>query len=342
ITKKYIKMTPNIPTFNLQELLQANHAQSSSFRECLEKKGIFYLSHTGLTDADHASARETFLSFFRHGSDEAKQSVTLPDRNARRGFSGLGWESTAVVTDTGSFSDYSTCYSMGVRDNLFPTTGFRLVWQEYFDKMYGACRTVARVVLGAVGAEPEGGMDDFLDCEPLLRLRYFPEVCPERVAEREPLRMAAHYDLSVVTLIHQTACENGFVSLQCEVDGEFVDVPTRKDTMVVFCGAVGTLVSEGRIKAPRHHVRAPGADQMKGSGRTSNVFFLRPRPDFRFSVPRAVGWGFDVRIPKDTATFGEWIGGNYVNMTRGDGDAGDAVYAASDDVVAAAGAAQGI
>ncbi|KAG5976951.1 hypothetical protein E4U55_007123 [Claviceps digitariae] len=314
-------MAHTVPTFNLQELLRPNTPPPASFLECLQNKGIFYLSHTGLTDADHASARETCVSFFRHGSDTAKQSVTLPDRNARRGFSGLGWESTAVVTDTGSFSDYSTCYSMGVADNLFPSEDFRRIWQDYFDKMYAACRAAARVVLEAAGGpEPQGGMDAFLDCEPLLRLRYFPDVPPERVAEREPLRMGAHYDLSVITLVHQTACENGFVSLQCEVGGQFVDLPTKKDTMVVFCGAVGTIVSGGRIKAPKHRVRAPGQDQMVGSGRTSSVFFLRPKPSFSFSVPQAVEWGFDVRIPSETANFGDWLGGNYVNMRR-DGDA---------------------
>jgi deacetoxycephalosporin-C synthase/deacetoxycephalosporin-C hydroxylase len=159
-------------------------------------------------------------------------------------------------------------------------------------------------------------MDDFLDCEPLLRLRYFPEVPEERVAEEQPLRMGAHYDLSTITLVHQTACENGFVSLQCEVDGEFVDLPTRPDTMVVFCGAVGTLVSKGLIKAPKHRVKSPGRDQRVGSGRTSSVFFLRPKPTFSFNVPQAIEWGFNIRIPTETTTFGDWLGGNYVNMRR--------------------------
>ncbi|KAG6014638.1 hypothetical protein E4U43_006318 [Claviceps pusilla] len=316
----------SIPTFNLQELLHPNRSLTASFLQCLQTKGIFYLSHSGLLDADHTPARETCLSFFHHASDTAKQSVTLQDSTARRGFSSLGRESTAVVTNTGSFTDYSICYSMGVADNLFPSEPFRLLWQDYFDSMDRTCRQVARVVLEASGAEdPHGGMDAFLDrCEPLLRLRYFPDVPPERVAEREPLRMGAHYDLSVITLIHQTACQNGFVSLQCELDdGRFVDVPTREDTMVVLCGAVGTILSGGTIKAPRHRVTAPDGDHMQGSSRTSSVFFLRPEGSFRFSVPLAREWGFDVRIPAETATFGDWLGGNYVNMRVEGGDADD-------------------
>ncbi|KAK2595223.1 hypothetical protein QQS21_007076 [Conoideocrella luteorostrata] len=308
-------MAEKVPTFNLQDLKAGHH--HDSFKDCLTKKGIFFLSNTGLTDQDHASARQTCMSFFQTASEASKRAVTLPDRNARRGFSGLGWESTAVVTETGQFSDYSTCYSMGVKNNLFPDEQFERIWQDYFDKMYAASQETARVVLQTVGAgEPVGGLDDFLDCEPLLRLRYFPEVPEERVAEEEPLRMGAHYDLSTITLVHQTACQNGFVSLQCEVDGEFVDLPTKPDTMVVFCGAVGTLASNGQIKAPKHRVKAPGREHRLGSSRTSSVFFLRPKPSFSFNVPQAIKWGFNIRIPTDTATFGDWLGGNYVNMRR--------------------------
>ncbi|KAG6018833.1 hypothetical protein E4U41_003555, partial [Claviceps citrina] len=323
-------MADQVPTFSLRDLLaaQSDGAPLTALLDCLTTKGIFYLTDTGLSDADHAAARETCLSFFRHASDEAKRAVTLPDRNARRGFSGLGWESTAVITETGSFSDYSTCYSMGRAGNLFPDREFGAVWQAYFDKMYDASRAVARVVLEAAAAadgehgkdkdkdpgldlDPDLDLDDFLDCDPLLRLRCFPDVPDERVAEQEPLRMGAHYDLSTITLVHQTACANGFVSLQCDLAGRFVDLPTRPDTMVVFCGAVATLVSGGRIRAPLHRVTSPARDQRHGSSRTSSVFFLRPKPSFRFSVPQAVGWGFNVRSPAETTTFGDWLGGNY-------------------------------
>jgi deacetoxycephalosporin-C synthase len=84
--------------------------------------------------------------------------------------------------------------------------------------------------------------------------------------------------------------------------------------MIVFCGAVATIVSEGRVKAPLHQVVSPTRELRKGSGRTSSVFFLRPRADFRFSVPRAKGYGLDVSLKGPMATFNEWIGGNYETM----------------------------
>jgi len=307
-------MASKVPVFSLSDLKSGKGL--SELAAAVAEKGIFYISDCGLTDEDHKEARETYVDFFKNGSQDEKRSVTLEDRNARRGFSGLEWESTAVVTDTGKYSDYSTCFSMGIGNNMFPNSKFEGTWQSYFDRMYQTTKDVASAVLTSVGATPDKGIEDFLECDPLLRLRYFPEVPEDRVAEKEPLRMGPHYDLSIITLVHQTACANGFVSLQCEVDGEFVDLPTRPDAMVVFCGAVGTLATEGQIKAPKHRVKSPGHEQRLGSSRTSSVFFLRPKPDFSFNVKQAREWGFNVLIPEERTTFSDWLGGNYVNMRR--------------------------
>jgi deacetoxycephalosporin-C synthase/deacetoxycephalosporin-C hydroxylase len=126
--------------------------------------------------------------------------------------------------------------------------------------------------------------------------------------------MAPHYDLSIVTLIHQTPCANGFVSLQARIGDAMVDLPYRQDAIIVMCGAVASIVSGGAVLAPRHHVGAPTADKREGSARTSSVFFLRPRADFTFSVPEARRCGLDVSLDGETATFAEWIGLNYVTM----------------------------
>jgi len=62
-------------------------------------------------------------------------------------------------------------------------------------------------------------------------------------------------------------------------------------------------VRAARLFADRHQ-----------SARTSSVFFLPPNPDFRFSVPLARSSGLDVDFTSYTATFGEWINSNYVNL----------------------------
>lgn len=302
-----------VPIFSFVELQKDLHRDE--FRSCLMEKGVFYLKEAPVLEAEHRLAATTIMNFLAHASDTEKASVANTNPRVRRGYSRLEAESTAQVTNTGQYSDYSMAYSMGVSDNLFPSPEFEEVLTPYFSRTYGAAREIARMVLDVAGARCEGGVDSFLDCDPVFRFRYFPEVPEHRCAERQPLRMASHYDLSIVTLIHQQPCPNGFVSLQCEVGGVFVDLPFVPNSLVVMCGAVSTLVSGGKIRAPKHRVLAPGLEQRAGSSRTSSVFFLRPKSDFTFSVPLAKACGFDVSLGSDTATFRDWIGGNYVNLS---------------------------
>lgn len=302
-----------VPIFSLAELTSG--ARADELHDCLTRKGVFYLSDYGATEADHQLVSKTAVDFFLNGTAEQKKEVTPQDETSRRGYSQLGAESTAIVTNTGKYSDYSMCFSMGLTGNLFPDPHFEEIWTLYFNRLYGISKGVARAVLGNAG-NFTGNVEEFLDCEPLLRLRYFPEVPENRTAEKQPLRMAPHYDISIITLIHQTPCANGFVSLQVDIDGQLVDLPANPEAIVVLCGAVARLATEGRIHTPKHHVGAPPADRRVGSSRTSSVFFMRPKPDYPISVPLAKQVGFDVSLTGETATFAEWIGGNYVNMRK--------------------------
>lgn len=297
---------------SLTDLMAGIHDRE--FCDWVAENGVFYLTDHGVSQDDHHRATELAMDFFQHSTAEQRRAVSTDVATIRRGYSGLEAESTAVVTNTGQYSDYSMSYSMGLSDNLFPSHAFESAWTEYFDRLYGVAQATARAVLESSGTYDGGDIDELLDCDPVLRLRYFPEVPEHRVAERQPLRMAPHYDLSLLTLIHQTPCVNGFVSLQAQLGDDMVSLPAVPGAMVVVCGAVATLLTQGVVPAPRHHVLAPGADMRVGSGRSSTVFFLRPRPSFTFAVPQARRYGFDVCLTADTATFGDWIGGNYTTM----------------------------
>lgn len=297
-----------ISTISLTELKQ------EELRKCATEMGLFYLTEYGMSEEDHRLARDVAMDVFERFTPEEKQALTTKVGTIRRGFSGLEAESTALVTNTGEYSDYSMCFSMGISHNLFPSPQFAEVWTDYFNRLYGVAQDIARAVLNSPGTYNGGNMATLLDCDPVLRLRYFPEVPEHRVSERVPLRMAPHYDLSIITLIHQTPCANGFVSLQAKIGDELVDLPAVPGAVLVLCGAVATLVTQGAVPAPKHHVAAPPAHMRVGSGRTSSVFFLRPRPTFTFSVPNARKYGLNVSIDADTATFGDWIGTNYLAM----------------------------
>ena len=302
-----------VPIFSLADLQKGR--RQDEFRDCLTTMGVFYLRDYGVSEDEHRIARETIMNFFERANEEEKTSVVTTRPRIRRGYSKLEVESTARATGTGEYSDYSMAFSMGLADNLFPSREFENVLTPHFHALYRATQSTANEVLKTIEAKCVGeNIDSFLDCDPLLRFRYFPEVPEDRCAEQKPHRMAPHYDLSIVTLIHQTPCPNGFVSLQCEVGGDFVDLPHVPQTAVFMCGAVAVVVSGGRIKAPYHRVQAPSSKQQIGSSRTSSVLFLRPKPDFTFSVPAAKSYGLDISLSGGTATFKDWMGGNYVNM----------------------------
>lgn len=304
--------TAIVPTFRLPEL--RNGRQRDELRRCVSEVGMFYLTDAGATTADHQRATEVAMQFFVHATPAEKDAVTNRVPHIRRGYSPLEAESTAQVTSNGDYTDYSMSLSMGLDRNLFPPGELEQVWTRYFGQLYDAARTSARAILEAVDDYPSSEITRLLDGDPVFRLRYFPEVPTHRVAEQEPLRMAPHYDLSLVTLIHQTPCANGFVSLQAKIGSEVVPLPHIDGAIVVMCGAVATVVSEGRVLAPVHHVASPGLDQRVGSARTSSVFFLRPRPDFTFSITTARRCGLDVSLTGETGTFADWIGTNYVTM----------------------------
>jgi len=301
-----------VPALSSADLGRGLHREE--LRRCATELGLFYLTEYGMSEEDHRLPMRAAMDVFERSTPEEKRALTTKIPTIRRGFSALEAESTAVVTNNGEYSDYSMCFSMGTSHNLFPSTRFEEVWMDYFHRLYGVAQETARAVLSAVGTYNGANMDALLDGDPVLRFRYFPEVPEHRVAERVPLRMAPHYDLSIVTLIHQTPCANGFVSLQARIAGEMVDLPAVPDSVLVLCGAVATLVTEGAAPAPRHHVAAPPAELRAGSCRTSSVFFLRPSPSFTFSVPAARKHGFDVSLTGETATFGDWVGTNYLAM----------------------------
>ena len=302
-----------IPTFSLVELTQGEGI-NEKFRECLKNTGAFYLTEHGILKSQTKGLVDTAMNFFKTASNHEKLAVTNPIPSIRRGYSELEKESTAQVTNTGLYSDYSMCYSVGLTDNLFPDETFESIFLSYLDSSYSVARRLGQIMLMTAGVTSSQHLEEITKCDPLLRFRYFPDVPENRSSEQEPLRMAPHYDISFFTFIEQTPCENGFVSLHCETDDGFVELPHQEGAIIVLCGAVGTIISEGQIKAPLHHIKAPPKALIKGSGRTSTVMFMRPREDFEFSISVARKCGLDVVVEGDTATFGEWIGANYVNM----------------------------
>jgi isopenicillin N synthase-like dioxygenase len=302
-------------TFTFSEIISGSPL--APLRRQLIERGFIYVTEHPISASLHENYLDATMNFFKNGSAQEKQALKPARKELRRGFSDLEAESTALVMNSGKYSDYSMCYSMGASNNLFPSRRFEAAWVDYFNVSNAFAINIARAILQHSGGLAPSVGDELDRCDPLLRFRYFPDVPEERVAEKEPMRMASHYDLSILTLIQQTPCANGFTSLQAHIGGEMVDLPAKREAILVLCGAVATLASNGALPAPRHHVASPPADKRIGSARTSSVFFLRPNPAFSFSVGEARGYGLDVSLKQERATFADWIGFNYVTMHTG-------------------------
>ena len=112
-----------------------------------------------------------------------------------------------------------------------------------------------------------------------LRFLQYPDVpaaaCAGRPGNVDD-RMAAHFDMDVITLLHQTPCDNGFVSLEARHGDTFYKVPAIRGTLVVNLGEIIRLLTGGRVRATVHRVVRPPLDLQHGSARDVTVFFQAP------------------------------------------------------------------
>lgn len=274
---------------------------AKAFLHCLRATGIMYLTNCELDDAVHEPAYRAVMEFFLSSPPEERAKLTGA---MRRGFIPLEGESVAKVMNNGHFADYSMAFSMGSADNVFPSSSFAEVWTRYYDQVSMTGARLVNVATTVLRIPPVTAFDN------LLRCRHYPDVPEHRAAELEPMRIAAHHDVSFFTLIHQTPCANGFVSNQCCVGNAFVGVPTVPNTIIAQVGALLAILTEGDARCPPHRVAAPPRRLLKGSARNASIMFLRPPPDYPFSVSTAHRLGFAERLRGKTARFGDWIGAN--------------------------------
>ncbi len=99
------------------------------------------------------------------------------------------------------------------------------------------------------------------------------------------MRAAAHEDIDLLTLL-VAATEKG---LQVKnKQGEWLDVPTRKDWIIVNTGDMLAECTQGFYKATTHRVKNPEGEAAKKS-RLSMPIFLHPREDVVLSKRHTAG-----------------------------------------------------
>ncbi len=182
-------------------------------------------------------------------------------------------------------------------------------WRKAVADYYLAMERVAAVLMQALARSlglPESYFDaSFREGLSTLRLLQYPvrtqddlDSCQDAQlwvrsgSERLHVVGAAHTDSGFMTLLAQDAVSG----LQARaVDGHWLDVPPRENSLVVNFGQVLEAWSGGRIRATEHRVL--GAGQL----RHSIPFFYEARADARISP-----------LPTDPARFEPFLYGDYL------------------------------
>ncbi|MGB5813460.1 MAG: 2OG-Fe(II) oxygenase family protein [Polyangiales bacterium] len=277
---------------------------SEALHRGLHETGFFLLADHVIPRPLLDAVREETSAFFS-GPAAIKGQYTGP----LRGWSALGAESAAAGYGAdGERSGFDRCekFSMGLpvsdetraanpgyfgapeatiyfSENRFPNDPMTEVWLQYYAKMQSLCARLVDEIRVSLGLEP-GVWDEYLSQPPsLLRFLSYPD-------HAGGLRMGAHYDDTIVTVLHQSVPKSGFAALQVQLPGEeeWRSVVPSDDVFVVNVGEALTFLSGGRVVATKHRVIGPptGAE---GTARTSLAHFYLPNWNSRLcpSMPRA-------------------------------------------------------
>ena len=275
----------------------------TELRRGLFETGFFLLRDTVVPRSLLDRVRDRTLQFMTLPSEEK-----MKYRGKLRGWTDFEEESAqAGYGDGGNDRDACQKYSMGPivseeqrgaapeyydapegRDNflpnLFPGEEFRRDWEEYYVLMESLCGRLLDRIRQLLQLDPGTWEKQTSSPTSVMRFLAYP-------ACDHPLRMAAHYDDTLLTIIHQSVPPNGFAALQVQLEqgSDWQSVVPNDDEFVVNVGEALTFLSGGVVRATKHRVIGPPADQVTGSERTSLAFFQLPNWNAKLWPARAEG-----------------------------------------------------
>jgi len=158
-----------------------------------------------------------------------------------------------------------------LEENVFPNADMKAAWEAYYARMDQLCLRLLDLIRRALGLTSEVWASVASRPVSVLRFLDYPD-------ESGGIRMGAHYDDTLLTVLHQSVPRNGFAALQVMLPGqnEWHSVEPSDDVFVVNVGEPLTYISGGRVVATRHRVIAPPPERADGSARTSLVHFFLP------------------------------------------------------------------
>lgn len=296
-----------VPILDLAAMLDLSkpaerRRQLDALREAVTNSGFLYVKNHGISDEEIEAISNETRTFFGEPPEYKNQ---FDRHEIVRGYTGYRLESTARFFGTSRGKDLCMKYTMGPElspgevaarissdldlasnaysPNVFPNQSFRAGWVRYYECVQRVSGQLLELLGDALELNPESRRvwNEMLVEKSCGELRYlqYPDVPLDACADLPGNvgdRMAAHFDLDVITLLHQTPCENGFVSLEARLGEEYLKVPAIRGTLVVNLGEVIRLLTGGKVRATLHRVSRPPQSHHRGSARDVAVFFQAP------------------------------------------------------------------
>ncbi len=293
-------------------------AGRTTLQRGLFETGFFHLRDHTVPPELLVRIRAETQAFFR---EPAAHKMNF--RGTLRGYAALREEHTAAAFGSGENDDGDLCekFSMGAdpdprqradapdyfgaaaaqrfyQPNPFPSPSFATAWETYFAHMVQLSERLMGAVREALGLPPDAWRHWIDKPANLLRFLNYPEVHDRSV------RMAAHYDDNLLTLLHQSPLRNGGNPLEVMLPGDSVwrAVPADDELFVVNVGEALMYLSQGKTVATKHRVAATPPEKIQGSARTSLVFFHTP--NWNCPLYPVSPQGVDAALGQNSEAFG--------------------------------------
>jgi isopenicillin N synthase-like dioxygenase len=268
-----------IPQLDLRHFAAAA-AERAEFLERLRYAarhvGFFYLAGHGIESELLGGILAVSRRFF--GLPESdKLAIEMVNSPHFRGYNRVAWEYTRGLADwreqidigaeqaAATLGPGSPAWLRLRGPNQWPAAlpELRPIVLRWQDGALGVLTQLLRAFSLALGQDAEI-LTPLVARDPhlLVKLIRYPG---REIADSEQ-GVGAHKDSGLLTLLLQDA-QSG---LQVEVDGAWIDVPPRPETLIVNIGELLELASDGYLRATLHRVLTPPA----GRERLSVAFFL--------------------------------------------------------------------
>lgn len=272
------------PAIPVVDLSKNGDEAVADLKTACEKYGFFYLEGHGLVEETRESVYDQARKFFALPYDE-KAKVHAAKNPHNRGWNPMGEETLDVKKQTEG--DTKEGYYIGREigpehklsgvplhgPNVWPDDeklpGWKGTMEAYFEHMEALGHRLLKLIAKSLELETNYFDDKFNEPLILLRLLHYSATKSCVNAEGKGVyACGAHTDYGMLTLLSTDSVPG--LQIQTK-SGEWIDVPPRKDALIVNLGDMLERWTNGRYRSTLHRVL-----NLTGQERYSIPFFFEP------------------------------------------------------------------